>query len=373
MIDLESVKEHADLLAICGRDIALKKVANSGGGEWSGPCTFCGGKDRFRVQPESKRWLCRHCTSGKWQDVITYIARRDNLDPEKKEDLEEICRRAVGDIPTSIKPHSAPVSPPIPAYKPPAQDWQAAAGQVISECEAALWQPKYKVVLDYLHGRGLKDETIRRFRLGYCTTGKADVYGRDIAGLYIPRGITIPCQVGGEIWYIKVRLMPGVPCKCQKCSKAMPGPGVCPNCGESNKYRGVKGNRPAAIFNADSLGSAIMAVFCEGEFDCMLASQEFGDIVPTVTLGSSTNRPDLATWGAYLLSLRSILAAYDADQAGEIGAAALSELSCRVRLAPLPEGVKDITEYHQAGGDLLAWILDYQKFYSDPWFLEQAA
>jgi len=372
-IDLESVKLRADLLAICSRDTQLKKHANTAGGEWSGPCPFCGGKDRFYVQPYAKpfpRWACRQCTPG-GDSVIGYIARRDNLDPEKKEDLAEICRRAAGgDLPTTSGHRPGPA--PQPAYSAPPEDWQAAARAAIVECEAALWRPKCKSVLDYLHRRGLQDETIRRFGLGYNTTGKPDQYGREIAGIYIPRGITIPCIVAGQVWYLKIRLMPGVPCKCQKCNRVIPGPGECPSCKESNKYRGVKGNRTAAIYNADSLTRASMAVFCEGEFDCMLASQEFGDIIPAVTLGSSTNRPDLAIWGAYLLPLRLIMAAYDNDQAGEVGAVSLADISNRVRLAPLPEGVKDITDYHLAGGDLLTWITDYQAFYCDPFFMEVA-
>lgn len=373
MIDLEGVKEKADLMAICSRDTRLKKVANTGGGEWAGPCPLPGctcNQDGFRVQPYARpgRWLCRHCTAGKWDSVIGYIARRDHLDPKKYADLEEICRRAVGDVPTSSAPR--PVHPPTPADRPPDAEWQAAALQVVAECEAALWQPKYKAVLDYLHGRGLRAETIREFRLGYCATGKPGLYGREIGGLYVSRGLVIPCVVANKIWYLKIRLVPGVPCRCQNkdCRQDLPGPGKCPKCGSDNRYLGVKGNRTKAIYNADRLIGARMALFCEGEFDCMTAHQEFGAIVPTVTFGSATNHPDLATWAIYLLHLRSILLTYDADQAGEAGAEWLEEFSGRVRLTPLPAGAKDINEFHQNGGSLLDWIVQYQSFYSSSFF-----
>ena len=151
----------------------------------------------------------------------------------------------------------------------------------------------------------------------------------------------------------------------------MPGPGPCPSCGKDNRYLGVKGNRPAAIYNADNLAGANMALFCEGEFDCMIANQVFKDLVPTVTLGSADNLPDLATWGPYLLPLRVVLTTYDTDQAGSKGATALANLvGYRAKLSPLPEGVKDINDYYLAGGDLRAWIQAAKEFYDDPFFIE---
>lgn len=359
LLDLESIKTQSDLLAIAGRDTELKKVATSNGGEYAGACPFCGGRDRFRVQPYTNpgRWLCRNCTGGKWQDVITYIARRDNLDPHKSGDLREICKRLTGDTPPPTTDH-IPERPQAPAYAPPADDWQQAAAQAVDQCEAALWEPRNVKALDYLRGRGLTDQTIQRFKLGYCATGDPDIHGRTIAGLWIPRGIVIPCNVGGEYWYIKIRLLPGVPCRCE-CGAVLPNPGDCQRCGENNKYRGVKGNRPAAIFNADAMAGADMALFCEGEFDAMIAHQELNDVLPCVTMGSATNRPDLATWGRYLLPLRYILAAYDTDQAGKNGAQAMAALSKRVKPVDLPAGTKDINEFYQAGGDLWQWLADH--------------
>lgn len=195
--------------------------------------------------------------------------------------------------------------------------------------------------LVYLRGRGLQDETIKRFHLGF------NLQGRKIDGkFWLDHGITIPGLIHGELWYLKVRRPQGDP-----------------------KYRCMTGSSPAAIYNADALAGASMALFCEGEFDCMIASQEFGDILPAVTLGSSDNMPDLATWGPYLLPLRLLMTTYDSDEAGEKGAAALHALvGERSRPAPLPEGAKDINDYYLAGGDLLAWLVDWQHWYSDPIF-----
>lgn len=45
---------HIDLLSLIQRDVRLKRVAGTHGGEYAGPCPFCGeGEDRLRVWPRS--------------------------------------------------------------------------------------------------------------------------------------------------------------------------------------------------------------------------------------------------------------------------------------------------------------------------------
>src|SRR5918911_4339188 len=87
-IDTEAIKQRTDLLGLIGADTRLKKVAMTSGGEYAGPCPFCGGRDRFRVQPERGRWWCRGCSDGsRWQDAIAYVRKRDGVD------FAEACRR----------------------------------------------------------------------------------------------------------------------------------------------------------------------------------------------------------------------------------------------------------------------------------------
>lgn len=349
MIDLEALKEQTDLLALAGHDTSLKKVANTEGGEYAGPCPFCGGDDRFRVQAEARRWLCRQCTGGKWQDVIAYVMRRDNCD------FKQACQvLGAGDLPAR---HNRPAPPPpTPAYQAPAGDWQTWAKQAVECAVLNLWGDPGKKALEYLRRRGLRDETIKRFKLGYCTGGK---WGE----LYIPRGVLIPCEAGGEVWYLKIRLLPGVPCKCQRCKAPMPGPGTCPKCGHVSKYSGVKGNRSTAIYNADALLGARAAWVVEGELDVMTLAQALGDVLPVISFGSATNHPDLAAWGAYLIDSDVFIATFDNDRAGESGLDALIKLTDRVKLAPLPNGVKDVNDLVTGGLDLWAWALPYLEAY----------
>jgi hypothetical protein len=167
-----------------------------------------------------------------------------------------------------------------------------------------------------------------------------------VAGHGVPRGITIPCSVGGVLWYCKIRTSSNEP---------------------SEKYKHVTGSKPLAIYGADDLIPGQPALFLEGEFDCMIAHQELKDVIPAMTFGSCKNLPDLRTWGAYLLPVSAALVTYDNDQPGEEGAQhAMDLLGRRGKTAPLPAGDwKDITDFYLAGGDLWAWIKPYLEEY-DP-------
>jgi DNA primase len=60
--------------------VRLKKIATTRDGEFAGPCPFCGGRDRFRVQPQEGLWFCRQCSpDGRWQDAIAFVMRRDGV------------------------------------------------------------------------------------------------------------------------------------------------------------------------------------------------------------------------------------------------------------------------------------------------------
>ena len=69
-----------DILDVIGSDTQLRKVANTNGGELAGSCPFCGGKDRFRVQPSKGQWWCRQCSPDeRWHSAADYIMKRDSI------------------------------------------------------------------------------------------------------------------------------------------------------------------------------------------------------------------------------------------------------------------------------------------------------
>ena len=312
MIDTLDLKRSVDLLSLVGRDTRLKKQAGTRGGEYAGPCPFCGGRDRFRVQPEKGLWWCRNCSpDSHWQDAIAYVRQRDNVD------FVEACRTlgAVESTPHQSVNHRGKQAVPTswdtsPDDPEPTPAWRKAAAEVVERCKDALWSDPEAKARRWLNDRGLTDDTLAIWELGHN--------GRDqrIAGLWVPRGIVIPWFVDGELWQLKVRRPPG----CEP------------------KYLSVTGGHPLLYGTVASLEGYEAAVLVEGEFDCLLLWQECRDLVAVVTLGSS-NKALTPRAMRYLLPVPRLLIAYDIDERGEEGAARLLELSARMtRIRPLVAG-----------------------------------
>lgn len=360
---------QVDLLALIGRDTRVRKVANTNGGEYAGPCPFCGGKDRLRIQPQRGRWWCRQCGGRHWHDAIDYVRQRDRAD------FEEACRRlradenqvvrkkkmksqSINDLIDNTNPLSQ--SNRRQNTAPPSEKWQQRAREWLAECEQALWSDRGTRALAWLHQeRGLNDTTLRVWHIGYNAADQWDTPGQwgfdSGKRIYLPRGITIPCQVAGTLWYVKIRRPQGDP-----------------------KYTSPRGSVPA-LFGAETLGQHNYAVLTEGEFDAILAWQCLQHstnpewhTVGVATLGSATNSLDIDAWAPYMLPVSRFLVCYDADQAGEQGSERWNSLSNRVRRVMLPTsrpGIKDLTDFHKSGGSLLDLITF--EIARDRWLHEQ--
>ncbi|MBE2194002.1 MAG: toprim domain-containing protein, partial [Anaerolinea sp.] len=213
--------------------------------------------------------------------------------------------------------------------EPPEWDWQRRAECVVSQAEETLWSDVGEPALNYLIGRGLTTRTIRAARLGYvpgdCRSWQV------IEGMDVPCGITIPWFAADALWAVKVRRAYGTP-----------------------KYQQIKGGNVNGLYGADGLTDREVALFCEGEFDTLLAQQEAGDLAAAVTLSSATAIIS-SRWYAELTHCHTILVAYDRDAAGKKGAKRLLSLSPRFRIVELATG-KDITEFYLNGGDVYSWI-----------------
>jgi len=328
MFDLQAIKDRNNLLGVIGGH--LKRVAGTNGGEYAGPCPFCGGRDRFRVQPDRPGgggWFCRQCTGSPetsgWHDVIDYVQRRDNLT------FTDACQHLGGDGHSAPPRRATPPPPPQPELslkEPPTADWQARAWRIVEDCEAALWADDREPVRRWLTDeRGLADETIRRWRLGF------NEKARGLHGIWTWRGVTIPRWHGETLWAVNVRRGQG----------------------QRPKYAQVKGGR-TGLFGLDTLQDHGAAVLTEGEFDAMLLHQAAGDLVGVVTFGSASPR-HFETWLPWLLRVKRLLVAYDNDAEGREGLEFWLKATKRAREMRVPEG-KDVTDFHRAGGDLRAWV-----------------
>lgn len=325
--DTTALKQRIDLLDLVGRDTTLTKVATTRGGEYAGPCPFCVGTDRFRVQPERGLWWCRQCSPDEhWQDVIVYVMKRDGVSfQEACEILEGVSR---GDPMQRERPHGSPQQPAEKPQPEPAEDWRQAATGLVKQCEEWLWSDAGAKAREWLQQRGLKFETLRRWRVGY------NPEDQKIEGLWVWRGITIPWFIEDELWHVKVRLPTSQP----------------------PKYKAVKGGHPV-LYGTDTLVDRRIAVLCEGEFDCMLLWQEVAHKLPHVGMVTVGGADTGLSSGAipYLLPIARIMVAYDMDAAGEKGAEKMLDVSARMKRIKVPLG-KDITDFHHQGGRLRDWV-----------------
>ncbi len=168
-IDIEQVKSGVDLLDVASRYSVLKRKASTAGGEYAGACPRCGGNDRFVVQPSNGIWLCRQC-HPKWGDVIELVQYVDGVG------FLDACERlgysksngkkqqsALQRVKTAPKP---PETPKPPVYLPPDGIWQARALDLVRKYEQRLWSANGERARQWLNARGLKDDTIKHFRLG---------------------------------------------------------------------------------------------------------------------------------------------------------------------------------------------------------------
>ena len=361
-VDTWAIKQRTDLLGLIGADTRLKKVATTRGGEYAGPCPFCGGRDRFRVQPEQRRWWCRRCgDDGRWQDAIAYVQQRDGVD------FVEACRRlgaSASEMGSSSRPSeqgpararprpvvSAPQPPTsaarlgaleLPDDQVPSPAWQAAGWALVAEAEAVLWSDTGERARAYLASRGLQEQTLRAWRVGF----QPDLARRDPAERWgfpatdangkparvrIPRGVVLPWAEGDRLWQIKVRTNH-----------------------PQLRYMAVSGGHPC-LYGAETLVPGELAVLTEGELDTQLLHQEVGDLLGVASLGSASRWPTPHAL-RYLMACSELLVATDADLEGEQGAKKLGLLlPGRVRRLRPPLG-KDPTEYRRLGGNVRDWV-----------------
>jgi len=154
---------QADLLRLVEPDTALVRIANTHGGEYAGPCPFCGGTDRFHVQPLAGWWFCRQC-NRRGGDAIDYVQRREQLAfPEAVAYLAGHAAGSAG-LHMRVRPKARPA--PLPNWTQSV--WQQAAQALVQEAEAALaGDVAGAAARAYLADRGLRPETWQAWRMGF--------------------------------------------------------------------------------------------------------------------------------------------------------------------------------------------------------------
>ena len=251
----------------------LKKQAAKGD-EYAGACPWCGGKDRFRVWPETGRFWC--CQCGKAGDEIDYLRERRGLS------FREACQLTG----RKHRPHKHSL-PPAPSWTPwdtaqPKEFWQMKAGNFLAIAINSLWSKQGESVREWLKAKkGLSDATIKKSMLGYSPMDidePRSAWGlepllKDGAHLrqWIPAGLVIPLIKNNSVMRLRIR-------------RDNPEDGV--------RYVAVSGSSTAPLIIGQDKGAAVIV---ENELDAWLLHETVGDLVTVVALGNAQAKPDIET------------------------------------------------------------------------------
>ena len=320
-----------DLYALISQDTQLKRISGTHGGEFAGPCPFCGGgRDRLRVWPNDDKpgWWCRQCEKG--GDAIQYLR-------EQGYSYADACQAlgVEGSAPRTAH-KAAPQAPE--ACEPPAQAWRSAGAAFVLWAISEL--ARSASARAYLHSRGLTDKTIASAQLGYnpaTREASRSKWGLAQDGEYgdrfwLPPGIVIPSHIDGTLWKIQIRR-----------DEVRDG---------QDRYKTVTGSANA-LHGAGSVQPGKPAVLVEGPFDAMAVSQAAGDLCGVVASGTSGARR--VRWLGKLAQASEVLVSLDADAPGDHAAEYwTSALPNARRWRPY---YADPAQMLQDGQDVRGWVV----------------
>lgn len=156
-VTTEAIKARLNIVEVVGQYVRLQKAGN----HWKANCPFHQEKTpSFTVSEERNMWHCFGC--GKGGDVFAFLMEIEGI--EFREALTLLAERAGVEL---------------PQYSPMNQEKIERKGRSLEILEwttrfyeKQLWESERgKKILEYLHGRGLSDTSIRLFRLGYAPDG----------------------------------------------------------------------------------------------------------------------------------------------------------------------------------------------------------
>jgi DNA primase len=152
--DLEEIKNRLNIVDVLGEYIRLEKA----GANWKATCPFHNEKTpSFSVSEEKQIWHCFGCQKG--GDIFGFVMEMEGLD--FRETLKLLAEKAGVEL---------------QGYSPKKAEEKNRTLEILELAtkfyEIQLWKGNGKIkIMKYLRDRGLKDETIREFRLGYAPPG----------------------------------------------------------------------------------------------------------------------------------------------------------------------------------------------------------
>jgi DNA primase len=338
---IEQVREAADLVAIVGEHVELKRT----GSDYRGPCPFHGGTHRnFAVIPKKGMFYCFVCHEA--GDVFTFFMKKLGMDYPTA--VRETARRVGITIPERGATGPDPREPLYQAVAT-AADWFA---RQLREA------PEANVARHYLVSRQVSMETAEVQGLGYAPRGPAFLDAMKGLGLreavLLEAGLMVKREDGTVLPRFRARLQFPIH---DLRSRVVAFSGRLLDNGEP-KYLNSPDtpifHKGKLLYNLHVAKHAIRkaerAILVEGQFDVLrLTLTGFEEVVAPLGTGLTADQAELLQRHA-----PHVILLYDSDDAGlRATFRAGDELlrhRLRVSVATLPEGEDPDTLARQGGG-----------------------
>lgn len=166
--NVEEIKARLNIVDVVGEYVRLTKA----GANWKGLCPFHHEKSpSFMVNEEKQIFHCFGCAKG--GDVLTFVQEMESL--EFREALKMLAEKAGVELEEYKTQETGDKKKILSALELATKFY-----------ETQLWKGAGKdKILNYLYGRGLTEESIKKFRLGYAPEG-----WRNILKFLTDRGYT---------------------------------------------------------------------------------------------------------------------------------------------------------------------------------------
>lgn len=377
-----------DLLVLLKNIYGPRVVRASGkdGGQYQSPCPFCAdGDDRFVSWPQQLptsgkcaqhgvrgTWRCTVC--GKHGDMIAWLREVEHRTWAEACDELGIPNEKQDKATRPYKPLRAPRPTVTTAatfepneYQAPPEQWREhATNLALVAHDKLLHSPS---ILSWLAGRGLPEQAVRKYRLGYIegenkpdcifrnreswglpTLTNAD--GKLVRSFRIDRGVSIPAWgPDGQAWRIRVRRRN---CDIRKGDKSDPKYRLIPQPGQPY-------SAPMVLPPVNVEPDLATWVVVEAELDALAVHWACQGAVGAISILTATGKPDLA---AHKLLRRAamILVATDFDSKPDGSNPGLDgfkkfwpHVYANAKYFPVPIG-KDPGEAFGLGVNLAEWV-----------------
>ena len=307
----EQVRSHTDIVGLIGESIGLQP--RSGGREYVGLCCFHPDNNpSLRVYPDKQSFRCWSCSTG--GDCFTFVMERENVTfPEA---VEILARRANLEVPKFI------------SGKTPEQEstrtklLEALAWAESQFHDTLVNSPAGQAAREYLNERGVSQEMIRKFRLGFHPDNRSWLLDR-AKGKFPPKLLVEASLAGQKEWGYYDNFVNRVmfPIHNERGQAVSFGGRILPGSSDPKKYwNGLESpvfHKSRLVYAIDKSREAIRDTDCvlvvEGYTDC-IACHQFGVGNVVATLGTALTDSHVTVLKRFA---RKVILVFDGDDAGQ--------------------------------------------------------